>query len=480
MLTMGMQPTASRAWAMAVWIAAGAYAALLSAESISDHNAFETAFDTAIYDQLLWLLAHGQDPFSTVVSRPMMGDHFQPGLVLLTPLYWLGLGVPGILVAQSIGLALTAPALFALARASGASPALASLPPFLWLVSPWVASVNLFEFRPSSFVPALLVVSALVGIQGRYVLLALTSILALSLKEDVSFTYLMLGVLLAYHGRRRPGAVLAAGSALWFVLASLTIESLGGSYGAFGQRFAGERGDSVTEALVWALTHPVQTVADIASQNLAALDVLFLSTGGLALLAPSWMLLSAPTALHNALSAYDPQHSLVYHYHLLTLTGFFVAAAVGVGRAASLGKAGRLAVTPLVVTAIAVAVVGGIEIRESEKPSTRLERSATQRAIERIPSDAVVASAPRLLPHLSQRSEIYMFPEPFVPLDWGSPLTAEDMAERAQRVQFVAHVAGDQMRQFWEGEVSDVRDSLLREGFVVVDRTGPVEILERR
>ena len=79
----------------------------------------------------------------------MLEAHFQPALVLLTPLYWLDLGVPALLTAQSIGLALTAPALFALARHVGASPALAALPAFLWLVCPFVASVNLSSSGPT-------------------------------------------------------------------------------------------------------------------------------------------------------------------------------------------------------------------------------------------------------------------------------------------------------------------------------------------
>ena len=135
-------------WIVAVWIGTVAYAVLLSLETIADHNAFRTSVDLAFYDQLLWLLSHGHEPFSTVVSRPLLADHFQPGLLLLTPIYWLGLGVPGILTAQAIGLALAAPALFALARASGAPPAVASIPAFLWLACPWVATMNLFEFHP--------------------------------------------------------------------------------------------------------------------------------------------------------------------------------------------------------------------------------------------------------------------------------------------------------------------------------------------
>ena len=50
--------------------------------------------DAAIYDQQVWLLANWHEPFSTVLNRHMLGEHFQPGLALLVPLYWLGAGIP--------------------------------------------------------------------------------------------------------------------------------------------------------------------------------------------------------------------------------------------------------------------------------------------------------------------------------------------------------------------------------------------------
>src|SRR5207247_4459547 len=90
------------AWPIVVWFATGVYAVALSAESIYRHNHFNTGFDTAIEDQFLWLAAHGHHLFSTIVDRSLVADHFQPGLLLLTPLYWLGLGFPGLLAAPSV------------------------------------------------------------------------------------------------------------------------------------------------------------------------------------------------------------------------------------------------------------------------------------------------------------------------------------------------------------------------------------------
>ena len=113
----------------------------------------------------------------------------------------------------------------------------------------------------------------------------------------------------------------------------------------FGRRFAGDRGDTVGEAFVWAATHPLETVSDIGSQSAVGLVLLLLSTGALALLAPTWLLLAVPSVAYNALSAYESQHDLVHHYHLGTITGLFIAAAVGVARLPSLGPRGRILAT---------------------------------------------------------------------------------------------------------------------------------------
>jgi len=470
-------------WITAVWLGTAAYAVVFAVETTADHNAFRTGVDLAFYDQLLWLLSHGHEPFSTVVSRPLLADHFQPGVLLFTPLYWLGLGVPGILTVQAIGLALTAPALFALARASGASRAVASIPAFLWLVCPWVATMNLFEFHPLAFSPVLIVLSVLAAFRERWIALFVTAALAVTLKEDVALTYVMLGLLLAYRGQRRVGAVLTLGSAAWLVMAYGVIRTLGGSYDAYGQRFAGDRGDSVPDTVGWMLSHPLRTLTDIADLSLAGVVLLLVSTGCLALLAPSWMLLAAPTALHNALSAYQPQHELVNHYHLGTLIGLFVAAAIGAGRVHVLSRYARLAVTGTLSVAAMLALVGGLWAHRFSD-TVLLEREPTRLLLDRIPPDAPVAAARSLVPHLTHRVEVHTLPEPFIPLEWGSPLTDAEFAERAERIRFVAYVEGDQIGTILTGEdielVPDVRPTLLREGFVVIAQSGKVEIFERR
>lgn len=465
-------------WAVAVWGAAGLYALLLSVQSVYRHQTLQTGFDVAVYDQHLWLLANGHDPFSTIVSKPFLGDHFEPALVFLTPVYWLGLGVPGILVAQTVALALTGPALFALARAFNASPAIASIPALLWLASPAVASVNRFEFHPATLVSALLVLSVLAALQDRHLLLAVTTLLAFSLKEDIPLTYLVLGVLLVFSGKRRLGAILAAGSAISFLIGSLVIQRLSDQYEWQGRRFAGDRGDSIFDAFSYMARHPLDTLGDALANGGISLVVLVLSTGALALLAPAWMLLAAPTAAFNALSAYDPQHDLVHQYHLLATTGLFVAAAIGARRLAALGRVGRRLAAAGVAVAVVIALAAGIVTYDLSADLNRLERAEIRRALDQIPADAPVAASPDLLPQLSQRVDVYTFPEPFVQLNWGSSLAPEDLAERAERVRFAA--LGRTQPIEYLGNIDDVKEMLLSNGWSIVARAGYVQILERR
>lgn len=468
----------ARPWSSTVWLAAAVYVVVLSSEAVAAHRSFVTGFDTALYDQLLWLLANGHEPFSTIVSKPMLADHFQPGLALLTPLAWLGGGVPVLLVVQSAALAATGPALYALARASGARPALAAVPALLWLGCPFVARLNLWEFRPTAFASVLLVLSVLGAVQRRPWLLAVTALLAVSLKEDVALVYLALGLVLVVRGQRRLGVGLAVGSAAWFVAASLVVRSGGGSLDAFGRRFAGDRGDSVPEALAWMLRHPLEAAGDVVSDSLVYLVALVVATGGLALLAPLWTLLSLPTAAHNALSDYEAQHLLSYHYHQLTMTGLFVAAAVGVHRLRAARRVVRIGAGAGVAAAVLLAVAAGGWAHAHWTEGIRLPREPTEAALALVPRDASVAASTHLLPHLSHRVEVYALPEPFVPLDTGSPLTDAEFAERARRVDFVVYRENDLPVEYG-GTADRVLALLERQGFVAIRRAGPVTVFRR-
>jgi len=230
------------------------------------------------------------------------------------------------------------------------------------------------------------------------------------------------------------------------------------------------------------LEHPLELLGDVAVASLGDVLLLLLSTGGLALLAPSWLLLSLPTALHNALSAYGVQHDLVHHYHLGTLTGLFVAAAIGAGRLRSLTRLRQLPVYALVSVAAIVAVGVGLSVHNAVTRSIPRQAAAIELALERIPREASVAATWSLMAHLSHRVEVYSLPEPFLSAEWGTSLTTAELAERAEHVRFVVYRDIDVLPSGGYSPPEDlgtVKRLLRRLGFVEVERVGNVHVLER-
>jgi len=69
-----------------VWTASLVYAVIASFFSLRKHDNFLSYFDLANFDQALWLLAQGEEPFITQHGRHLLRDHFDPTILLLTPI----------------------------------------------------------------------------------------------------------------------------------------------------------------------------------------------------------------------------------------------------------------------------------------------------------------------------------------------------------------------------------------------------------
>jgi hypothetical protein len=300
----------------------------------------------------------------------------------------------------------------------------------------------------------------------------------MSLKEDIALIYLVLGLLLIVEGHRRAGAILSSVAVLVLVVARAVIEANGDSLGTFGRRFAGDRGDSTGDAFVWMAHHPLATLSDVVTESGPGTFLLVVATAGLAFLAPRWLLLAVPTLAHNALSDYSIQHSLGVHYHLMVATGMFVAAAIGVRRLAGFSSAGRLACTGAVVVAAVTALMGDVYVFGHWGRRDLGSRQEMESALRGIPANAAVAAAVHFEPHLSHRKQLYTLPEPFMPLDWGSPLSRGEMRRRAEGVDYVAIVDGGGPSEF--PDIGRLVPGLLRSGFVEVRREGKIVVLERK
>ncbi|MDX1926487.1 MAG: DUF2079 domain-containing protein [Pirellulaceae bacterium] len=119
---------------------------------------------------------------------PMFWDHFNPGLLLLVPLWKLYPSVNLVFALQAGSLAICSLVVYAISRRLGHSKAAAMAFGIAWLVQPSVGQMNLaytYGWHPITFaIPLLLVAMLCLLVKRRFAALACT-LLALSMEEGV-------------------------------------------------------------------------------------------------------------------------------------------------------------------------------------------------------------------------------------------------------------------------------------------------------
>src|SRR6056297_2071368 len=93
------------------------YITYFTRRTLDIHHALGTAsYDSALYDQGVWLLSQGRAPFVTLMGRNLFGDHSSFVLLFLVPIYWVFPGAGVLFFAQSAAIGLGAVPVFLVAR----------------------------------------------------------------------------------------------------------------------------------------------------------------------------------------------------------------------------------------------------------------------------------------------------------------------------------------------------------------------------
>lgn len=459
---------------------AGAYAVVVAGASILRYEAFASDFDHGIFSQYVWLLGTFRDPFNTVNLRFLLGDHVEPGLVLLAPLGTLGVGAIGLLVVQAIALAATAPVLYALARARGASGWVAAIGPVLWCLSPVVFHAALHDFHPETLFPVLLVAGVLALERERTGWFIVSAILACSLKEDIALTYGALGLVLVWTGRRRLGGWLAAAATAWAVIAVTVVLPAFGNAATqeYGPRFAGDRGGSFADAFRFIVVHPLTSVDSAINPTTIGIATMVVAiTGGLCLIAPRWLLVAVPSVALNVFSRYDLQHTIQYHYWIVPAGTVALAGALGAGavQPADARRWIRIAlVTACVGGALTAQWFSAISRQIRYEWPQRADRLAVLAAI---PDNARVSAPMHALSHLSERRWLFVLPEPLLPVRVGTEWGAQDRAEATDELDFI--VVDPAMKTWGAPTEAEIEAAIEQSGFREVMRRGGTRLFKR-
>jgi uncharacterized membrane protein len=443
-------PWRRRAPLVAALAAAAAYATAFSYFSILNHRGLNfPSFDLAIYDNLVWNTSQG-DFLASILVRggTHLSAHFDPLLVLLTPFHLLWPDAETLLVFQSFWLASSAIPLFLLGSTVLRSTGLALLVAFVFLMHPALHGINLYEFHSLALVTPL-IVWALYSLERESTWgFAVSLALILLTREDMALLSCGIGLYVADTLRRpRFGLAIIACSLLYFAVVKTFVMPdpgifMSGGSGSYSYREHFEQmipheGGGAVDFVLTLVTNPVFALrVGLEESKLLYAILMLLPCVFLPLGTRTRLLLLAYGAVFCLLSSKSGPHSVHKQYGSIVLPFIWVLTLYGLREVPAsrtllaLGlepaRSRRALVAAVLVASVLVSWkfggiatntsfrVGGwrrpIHFRADELPQQRARYTVIAEAVAQIPPSASVSATRFLLPHVSARKEVHIYP----------------------------------------------------------------------
>ncbi len=248
---------------------------VLTISGLAKLRGLRTGLDLAGYSQAIWLLAQGNTP-----EASMFGDN-----VHVLELHWSFILYPlsifvrlfeapkVLLVSQAIALGLGVPAIWGLARRVcqlriGAASALV----VAYAFHPVTQRLGTNDFHPEALALPALIGMALFGARKRWFWYWVCILVVLSSRADLGLAVALWGFVVLGDGERRAGLWTLGVGSVWSLGLLLVVQPLvteasvtGGQYGSYG--------DSLGEATLTGLRHPLLLLGDLVAEDNVALMV---------------------------------------------------------------------------------------------------------------------------------------------------------------------------------------------------------------
>ena len=384
-------------------------------------------FDMGIYDQAIWLMSRFKSPFDTIRGLPFFGQHANFITVLFVPAYWVGAGPHFLFIAETVWMAAGAVPLWLLGRDRFANP----WPPLAlcaaYLLYPSTEWINEWMFHPDALQIAPLMFAYWLATRKRWGWFCVAAGLTLACKEDAGLAVLALGIVMWLRHRERAwGLVTAMAGAAWFLFCTKVVIPLSNGGGQpFYVSFFSAYGKSLFGILGNLVIHPTRWVRALFSRaNLTYYSELFWPVALVAFLEPVVLLVAVPQLFVNAISTEGYTNNIQFYYTSLVLAGIFLAT---VEACATWGRtpSGRRLLAGLVFAASLAANVAWSPSPISVKfhsgvwapPSAR--DKLIDEAIKLVPPSAAVSATYNIDDHMTHRTLIFEYPNPWVPTNWG-------------------------------------------------------------
>ncbi|HVL50305.1 MAG TPA: DUF2079 domain-containing protein [Actinomycetota bacterium] len=383
-------------------------------------------FDLGIFDQGIWLLSRFEEPFVTVRGLNFFGNHLNLTAIFLVPFYWLGAGAGFLNIVQVVAIASGAIPLWLIARQRLGNDWIALPVAAAYLLNPTLEWGAWWGFHPDALALTPFLFAYYFMLRRRWTWFAICVLLILFAKEDTSLTVLALGVFIAVKHDKRVGLLTSLAALVWLLAATkLLIPLANGGEGPFYEDLYGDFGSDIITIGRNIVFNPTQ-VLDLAleGERVTYFRQLLAPVAFLAVLAPGLLAVIGPQLLANIISVQPYTHQIRYQYSLLITIVIFLATIEAIHRYGSTMGRRRFLVGALAACALASNVTLspsplGVQYQEGIWSTVSPAHEVKKEGLALIPDDASVSAVYYLVPQLTHRKEIYEYPNPWSPANWG-------------------------------------------------------------
>jgi uncharacterized membrane protein len=368
-------------------------------------------FDLGIQDQVVWNTSNGKWFVSSIEVDNYLGDHVQPLMIILAPLYKIYPSVYWLLIFQTIVLALGAIPVFLFASRHLNSSMAGLIFAIAYLTYPSIGSINRFDFHwEATVIPIFMMAINLID-SGRLISGSVWLFLATLGKEEIGLTVAAFGFYLIIIKKRYKFGFfwLIIGTLYSFLALFYLIPAFRGAPSDTIARYSW-LGDGF-----WEIMHTMIFNPNYVFNNLVWYDIkryfplLFGPLSFLSLLSPTSLIPMIPSVLYNLLSSAHTQRTIFFQYVAPIVPFVFMSAIYGAKNAIKLiGTKTPMKVTFYVV----ILFVSLLSFSRTAPIFVSMDwqklhnENAVYKALSYIPQDASVITTGAYAAHLAHRDHI--------------------------------------------------------------------------
>ena len=400
-----------------LWLSVSAYVVFFGLLCILKFNSFSYYdFDLAVHALTVWNILHGSI-YNSILGLPFLGNHMQPVLFLIAPLYVIFPHPQTLLILQTLFLGAGAFPLYFIAK-KHLGLKFALIVALSYLLYPGLGYTNLFEFHPTSLATFFLIVCLYAYDFNKTRLFLVFSLLAMLCQENVALAIIMLGVMAACEKKAGKWVFIPIVSGLLYLAFSLILIKYWNQGTIQFFSLYAHLGSNPVDVI----TNPLAILRFLMrEESFNYLFMIFSPILFLPFLAGIKLLPAVSLFLQHMLSLRFSDLSLRYHYTAEIIPFIFFSLIYAIKRLLSIKIINRynfIFSSVLMASILFSALVQGPYLEEAARINQDYRKDNLdyykEELIKKIPVSAAVVATFEFLPRLANRSKLYSLHHPYL------------------------------------------------------------------